>query len=174
MIQELLNAFDDDISNCLIETKSGLIEVFDCYDCAPALQRCYIKVEDNQPVHFELKNPSETALVFAALDNCIFKAHQQSRCDFMIGNLKKLYFVEIKQVNRGQRRQARAGAIQQLQSSISFFRTKINLSDTALIAVICLKAKKVHPLQSATRGANMLAFKENYNADLMEGQSHTF
>ncbi|MFI5140369.1 MAG: hypothetical protein ACHQIM_21295, partial [Sphingobacteriales bacterium] len=65
-------------------------------------------------------------------------------------------------------------AIQQLHSSISLFRGKIDLTNTEIIAVICLKAKRVHPLQSATRVADMVAFKDNYNASLMEGQSHTF
>jgi hypothetical protein len=174
MIQALINAFENNISNCLIETNSILIEVFDCYDCTPDQQRSYIKVEYNQPVHFTLNNSREANLVFAALDNCILRSHELSRCDFLLGNFEKLYFVEIKQVNKGQRRQARTDAIQQLHSSILLLRGKINLSDTELIAVICLKAKQVHPLQSATRAADMVAFKENYNAILMEGQSHTF
>jgi hypothetical protein len=174
MISDLINVFDYDIANCLIETNSILIEVYDCYDCIPDLQRCYIKIEDNQPVHFALKNPSASDLVFVALDNCVFKSHQGSRCDFIIGNYCKLYFVEIKQVKKGKRSQARTDAIQQLESSISTFRGKINLTNTEIIAVICLKAKQVHPLQSATRGAQIVAFKENYNAALMEGQSHTF
>jgi hypothetical protein len=172
MIQVLTGAFENDISNCLVETNNILIEVFDCYDCVQ--QRCFIKTEEGQPVHFVLNNPLKEDLVFAALDNCIFQSHELSRCDFLLGNFKKLYFVEIKQTNRGQRRAARTNAIQQLHSSISLFREKLNLTNTELVAVICLKAKQVHPLQSATRTAEMVAFKENYNADLMEGQSHTF
>lgn len=174
MIQALIDAFENDISNCLIETNSILIEVFDCYDCTPDQQRSYIKLENNQPVHFTLNNSQGANLVFTALDNCILRSHELSRCDFILGNFDKLYFVEIKQINRGQRRQARTNAIQQLISSILLFRAKINLSNTELIAVICLKAKQVHPLQSATRAADMVAFKENYNAFLMEGQSHIF
>jgi hypothetical protein len=174
MIQALIDAFDWDITNCLIETNSELIEVYDCYDCIPGEQRCYIKIAEDQPVHFELNNPLKSNLVFAALDNCLLQAHQQSRCDFLLGNFQKLYFVEIKRVSKGQRRQARNQAIQQLHSSISLFKGKINLTNTVLIAVISLKAKQVHPLQSATRAADMVAFKENYNASLMEGQSHTF
>ncbi len=169
-----MDAFDDDISGCLMEINNNLIEIYDHYDAIPARQRCYLKTEKDQPVHFELRNPSGANLVFAAIDNCILRSHQQSRCDFMIGNFRKLYFVEIKQVNRGQRRQARTGAIGQLESSISLFREKIDLTETELIAVICLKAKQVHPLRSATRGAATVAFKESYNADLMEGQRHTF
>ena len=174
MIQALIDAFDRDISHCLAETNSILIEVFDLNDGTPAEQRSYIKTEEGQPVHFELSNPSRSELVFAAVDNCIFQSHQQSRCDFMIGNFQKLYFVEIKRVKRGQRSVARTNAIQQLHASISLFKEKINLTDTELIAVICLKAKQVHPLQNATRMAERVAFKDNYNADLMEGQSHTF
>jgi hypothetical protein len=174
MIQKLINAFDWDIAPCLVETDSELIEIFDCYDGARGQLRCYIKIEDNEPVHFELKNPLRSNLTFAAIDNCILLAHQQSRCDFFIGNLQKLYFVEIKRVNKGQRRQARDQAIRQLDFSISLFKGKLDLSQTELIAVICLKAKLVRPLQSATRMADMVAFKEKHNATLMEGQTHTF
>lgn len=169
-----ISAFEDDITNCITETNHTLIEVFDCYDCTPSQQRSYIKTEENQPTHFILHNDGQTDLVFAALDNCMLKSHNQSVCDFLIGNFKKLYFVEIKQVNRGQRSLARTNAIQQLNSSLSFFRKRINLTNKALKAVICLKANKVHPLQSATRTANFFAFKETHNASLMEGQSHTF
>ena len=88
MIQALISAFENDISYCLIETDSELIEVFDCYDCLPDQQRCFIRIEDGQPVHFELINPLRANLVFAALDNCIFRSHEQSRCDFMIGKLQ--------------------------------------------------------------------------------------
>jgi len=174
MIKAILGAFDNDISACLTETNSTLIELFDDYDALPVLQRSYIKTEQDQPVHFLIYNPSEANLVFAALDNCILKSKDISRCDFVIGNFEKLYFVEIKRVNKGQRRQARTSAIQQLQSSLSLFKSKLNLTDTELIAVICLKAKQIHPLQTATRAAEMVAFKETYNANLMEGQSHIF
>lgn len=174
MIAELIGAFDWDIKACLAQTDNELIEIFDCYDGARGHQRCYIKIEDNEPVHFELKNPLRSNLTFAAIDNCILLAHQRSRCDFLIGNFQKLYFVEIKRVNRGQRRQARDQAIQQLYSSVLLFKTKLNLSDTEVIAVICLKAKQVHPLQSATRAADIVAFKEDLNTILMEGQTHTF
>jgi hypothetical protein len=174
MIQAFVNGFDNDILNCLIETNNILIEVYDCYDCIPAQQRSYIKTEINQPVHFTLNNPLATNLVFAALDNCILQPHDPSRCDFVIGNFQKLYFVEIKHVKTGQRATARTNAIQQLHASISLLRGMINLQNTHLIAVICLKAKQAYPLQNAKRIADIVAFKEDYNANLMEGQSHTF
>ena len=174
MIQELIDAFDRDITTCLIETNSELIDVYDRYDGPQNERRCYINSEDNHPVHFELKNPTAANVVFAALDNCIFSTQDQSRCDFSIGNFQKLYFIEIKQVKRGQRSSARKDAIQQLRSAISIFREKIDLNQTQLIAVIALKARQVYPLQSATRVAEMVAFKEDFNASLMEGQSHTF
>jgi hypothetical protein len=174
MIEALLNSFEDDITGCVEDTNSDLIEVYDCYHCTAAQQRSYIKIDENDPVHFTLKNPGLENLTFAAMDNCMLRAHEQSRCDFLLGNFRKLYFVEIKQINRGQRRQARTNAIQQLESSVDLLSKKLNFSETELIAVICLKAKQVHPLQNATRSAKAVAFKENYNAALMEGQVHTF
>ncbi len=103
MIQALIDAFDRDISHCLTETNSILIEVFDRYDGTPAERRSYIKTEEGQPIHFTLNNPLATNIIFAALDNCILQSREQSRCDFVLGNFEKLYFVEIKQVKKGQR-----------------------------------------------------------------------
>lgn len=174
MIQDLIAAFETDVINCLTETNDHLIEIYDCYGCIPDQQRSYIKTISSEPVHFTLINSATVKLTFAALDNCILKSHEQSRCDFIIGNFEKLYFVEVKQVGKGKRHQARTNAIQQLQSSISLLRRKLNLIDTDLIAVICLNAKQAHPLQNATLGAKRVAFKDSHNADLMEGNSHIF
>jgi hypothetical protein len=174
MIKTLIDCFDHNIIHCIVETNDEVIEVFDCYDCTPAEQRSYIRTNENAPIHFVLNNPNAARIVFAALDNCIFKPHEQSRCDFMIGNFQKLYFVEIKQVKARQRQEARYDAIRQLHSSISFFKERIDLADTNIYAVISLKAKLSYPLQNAKRVNDAVAFKESYNAILMEGQSHTF
>jgi uncharacterized protein YjbI with pentapeptide repeats len=174
MIEALINAFDRDISNCLSQTNSTVIEVYDCYDCAPSEQRSYIRNNDNQPIHFKLSNSQKANLLFVALDNCVLQSADLSRCDFVIGNFQKLYFVEIKQVSKGQRRSSRINAIDQLHSSITLFREKLDLTHTELIAVICLKAKLIHPLKNATSMAAAVAFKQNYNAILMEGQSDIF
>jgi hypothetical protein len=37
-----------------------------------------------------------------------------------------------------------------------------------------MKAKRAYPLQSAESASKRVAFKQNHNADLMEGQSHIF
>lgn len=143
MIADFRNAFDKNIELCITETNSTLIEVYDCYDCIPPEQRTYIKTKVDEPIHFTLFNDQAENLLFAALDNCILKSNQQSRCDFIIGNFQKLYFIEIKQVKPRQRRSAKENAIRQLHASISFFREKLDLSNTKLIGVICLKAKQI-------------------------------
>lgn len=175
MIQALRDVFGvDETSVCLFETNNVLIQVYDCYDCIPALQRSYIKSKEEKPVHFTLNNPSNINVCFAAVDNCLIDSAGLARCDFIIGNSKKLYFVEVKQVRTSKRRAARADAILQLRATIDFLKTRIDLNDTNLIAVICLKAKKAYPLQNATRSAEIVAFKEQLNANLMEGQNATF
>lgn len=175
MIQVLREAFAvGETSVCISETDNTLIQIFDCYDCIPELQRSYIKSKDEEPVHFTLNNPANANLCFAAVDNCLIDSAGLSRCDFIIGNSKKLYFVEVKQVSTSKRRAARADAILQLHATIDFLKTRIDLNGTNLIAVICLKAKKAYPLQNATRSAEIVAFKEQLNANLMEGQNATF
>jgi hypothetical protein len=119
MIQAIKAAFKNDLSHCLID--SVLIEVYDRYGGVPEEQRCYIKSEENQPVHFTLNNPDRANLVFMAIDNCLLKSTDLSRCDFGIGNFKKLYFVEIKNVKTKQRNEAKTKAIKQLGSTSSVF-----------------------------------------------------
>jgi len=175
MIQSLRVAFGvDNNSACLSETTAVCIEVFDCYDCIPAEQRSYIRTKDEEPVHFTLNNPKAENICFAAVDNCLLGSRDPAKCDFIIGNEQKFYFVEIKNTIINKRRAARASALTQLDSSIGHLRKSINLIDTELIAVICLKAKQVYPLQTATRSAEVVKFKLTHNATLMEGQSAIF
>lgn len=175
MIQALRMAFAvDETCECLCETNAPLIEVYDCDTCDAVEKRCYIRTDDHEPIHFTLHNPLNVNLSFAALDNCLFNSGGPQRCDFLIGNFQKLYFVEIKQVNTSRRHTARASAIEQLYITINFIRNSVNIDATTIIAIICLKAKKIYPVQTATRSAQVVAFKEQLNANLMEGQSDIF
>lgn len=175
MINSLRHIFQiDGNCDCLTETQNTLIEMYDCYNCIPDKQRSYIKTASEEPVHFTLHNPNQNLLTFAALDNCLFKAHDASRCDLIIGNSEKLFFVEIKQVKTGQRSKARLNAVGQLRRTLIFFIERLNLEATKLMAVICFKAKQVYPAQSATRTAHIVEFKERFNTNLLEGSSATF
>ena len=175
MIQILRNVFGvTEKSVCLAETKSICIEVYDCYDCKATEQRSYIRTRQEEPVHFTLNNPDAKNLCFAALDNCLLNIQDPARCDFILGNTQKLYFVEIKNTIANQRRAARTSAINQLHSAIAYVKNKADITTTELIAVVCLKAKQVYPLQTATRSAEIVKFKETHNAVLMEGQSAVF
>ncbi len=171
MIKALSEAFaaNENSAACIQQTSETEIAIFDCYTCLPSLKRCYIKSKPEEPVHFTLYNPSKTTITFAAVDNCLLGPKHHSRCDFIIGDFNKLYFVEIKQVKTSRRREARLEAVKQLQNSIFLLRNTINLNTTQLVAVICLKAHQARPLQSATRGAAIVLFKEKYNATLMGG-----
>lgn len=167
-------AFGQHVSSCIQETNNGLIEVYDCYDCAPDYQRSYIKASETQPIHFTLQNPAGATLVFAAIDNCILPSSAVARCDFAIGNFQRLFLVEVKQVSVGQRSTARTAATHQLSSTLTLLRAKIPLHNTDLVAVICLKAAQAYPVQSARKVADRVRFKEMHNADLVEGQSAIF
>jgi hypothetical protein len=174
MIHALRIWFGETTIGCITETNSTPIEIYDCYDCIPLQRRSYIKTEENQPVHFTLENPHEANLVFAAIDNCLLDSADPARCDFVLGNFEKLYFVEIKQVKTGRRPSARKDAIRQLGQTIILFKDNLNLIDTDLVAVICLKAAEARPIQTAKKTADRVRFKDIYNASLMEGHSDIF
>jgi len=174
MMDALKAAFGQKVATCMQETDKDRIEVYDCYDCKPDIQRSYIKTAGTEPVHFTLQNPSQVTLVFAAIDNCILPSLAVARCDFAIGNFQRLFLVEVKQVSMGQRASARTAATHQLSSTLTLLRAHIPLDKTDLVAVICLKAAKAYPVQSARKVADRVRFKEMYNADLVEGQSAIF
>ena len=174
MKNSLVIAFGDKIQNCLTATTNSLIEIFDCYDCSPELQKSYIRTSPLQPVHFVLENTGFSNLTFIAIDNCLLGRTDPERCDFAIGNMDKIFFGEIKQVNAGQRRDARIKAISQLHTTIKFFRMKLDPFPRHVFGVICIKAKKVHPVQNAKRISDAVAFKETLNANLIEGHKAVF
>ena len=175
MIEVLRAAFGvNENSVCLTETSDTNIQVYDCYDCIPEEQRSYIKTQQNDPVHFTLQNPESIHLCFAALDNCLLTPSDPSRCDFITGNLQKLYFVELKNTIVNQRRAARKSAIAQLDTAIGYLKTNVDLTNTTLIAVTSLKGKQALPLQNATRTAEIVRFKDRHNASLMEGNTAVF
>ena len=175
MIQILRAVFEvGENSVCLIETSEPYIQVYDCYDCIPIGKRSYIKTRQEEPVHFTLRNPQAMKLCFIALDNCLLDERDTPRCDFVIGNLQKMYFVEIKNTIVNQRRAARKSAIVQLDASIEYFKNNIDLTNTILIAVTSLKGKQALPLQNATRAAEIVKFRDRHNASLMEGDTAVF
>lgn len=174
MRQSFLTAFGGKIAGCITETNAPLINAFDCYNCDPSEQRSYISTNPAHPIHFTLHNLGHQPLVFVAIDNCILKASDSPRCDFVIGNFQKLFLVEVKWVNTGKRRAARNSAVCQLYETLSLLRNRIDLRQTALVAVVCLKASKSYPLQSARKGNERVRFLEEHGADLMEGQEAYF
>jgi hypothetical protein len=174
MIPALAAAFGANAAACATPTDANRIEVFDCYDCAPAARRSYIRTALDQPIHFTLENPTQAPVVFTALDNCLFSSADVARCDFMLGNFQKLFFVEIKEVNAKHRSKSRNDAVEQLDSSLSAIKVAIDLQETELIAVMNIKAKKAHPLQTAKKVAMVVYFKDNHNAKLVEGDHAVF
>jgi hypothetical protein len=171
MKQALLTAFERDITACIIETSEEIIEVYEGEDL-----RSYIKTKnDIQDTHFQLNNLTSQSLTFVAIDSCILSSSDPSRCDFLIGNFEKLFFVEIKNRKKNQNRDAKLKAIKQLESSIEYLKTKIVLPKNNLIAVICLvKNKEVYPRITSSLSGKKVDFKNKYNAELMVGQSANF
>lgn len=145
--------------------------MYDCYSCAPTYQRAYIKTREDEPAHFTVYNSRQAVLTFAALDNCLFKSHDIPRCDLVIGSFEKLYLVEIKQVNKNKRHTARRNAVEQLSRTLAFLIGQLNLHATTLIAVICLKAQTLYPAFTAAKAAQIVRFREQFNASLVEGNS---
>jgi hypothetical protein len=68
-----------------------------------------------------VKNNNSKTLVFTAIDKCVIKDTEEAgrgRCDGMLTSDEHLYFIELKDKNKG----AFTEAIEQLASTIQFFK----------------------------------------------------
>lgn len=75
-----------------------------------------------------VSNKSKKNVSFIAVDNCIFKKTDEPgrrRCDGMLVTQDQLYFVELK----NQMKSWISDAIEQLESTIEFFKESHNLED---------------------------------------------
>lgn len=73
-----------------------------------------------------VKNDNNKNLLFTAIDKCIIKDNEQigrGRCDGMLTSDEHLYFVELKNANSPWQ----TDAIEQLESTIQFFKTNHNI-----------------------------------------------
>jgi len=74
-----------------------------------------------------VKNNSNEAVVFTAIDKCVIQDNQfpgRGRCDGMLTNSKCLYLVELKE----QEPPWQAGALEQLVSTIDFLKENHDIS----------------------------------------------
>ncbi len=104
--------------------------------------------DDNQPIRivrngdYQLKvfNSLSSDICVVKIDRCLLKDQDQKKCDCVLFDESKMYFVEIKSSSPGTRKDKRNKAILQLGATIEYFETKgISLNSIESVAIICFK-----------------------------------
>lgn len=158
-------------NNCLIVTNSERIEIFD----DEVAKRCFIRNDDNQPVHFTILNPSQKEIAFLAVDKCLFFDDDEwEKCDFVVFDDQTFCFVEIKQAKARRRKSRRIKAIGQLKATIKVFLKEIDFETYSLEAHTCFIGKSIYPSRPARMASVVLEFEIDFKAKLLEGNQKEF
>lgn len=90
-------------------------------------EKAYTDVLDPSKWIAKVKNEKQIELIFTAVDKCIIKDNEEKgrgRCDGMLTSDEHLYFIELKD----ELKNWKTDAIEQLESTISFFNQHHDLS----------------------------------------------
>ena len=167
MINKIKNSF----ILCSVNSCHSLLKAsFYVYDCNVSNR----SVVQNTPFHFEVLNPSNKDIHFVAIDNCTIPSNYFRKCDFAVFDDNTFCFVEIKNVDLGQRYNARQKAKEQLGETIKLFKERIDMNHLKIEAIICLKAAKIFPAFPSRSQSASIEFADNFGALLLEGNSREF
>jgi len=124
-IEQIIKNFPDRFSNeCLSISNLEIDYVQDNEEN----QKCYFT--ENQKVGFKIINNKKQEINLFSLDGCFFTYKDVKRCDCIIFNNIDLCFCELKlnveSVKGDKKRRHFDYAIEQLESSINFFKTNLN------------------------------------------------
>ena len=94
------------------------------------------------------------------------KNENSKKCDWVIYENKKIFFVESKDVKPRNRSKERKDAIKQLITTIEFYNSKIDLNSLSIFSQICFQSKS--RVIKAGDQARKVLFKQ-YNSEFSEG-----
>ncbi|MEL1239706.1 hypothetical protein [Flavobacterium flavipallidum] len=113
-----------------------------------------------------LENENLKKILFLENENSIMKNEDSKKCDWVLFEGDKLYFIESKDVKPRNRRKERNDATKQLIATIEFYKSKMKLDSITIYAQICFQSKS--KTIKAGDQARKVLFKQ-YNSDFSEG-----
>lgn len=170
MKTQLLTIFPDCIEQAhLQEETAAYFEIFD--DEATG---CQILFEENAG-HFKVENPKQKSLGFVKIDGCLLPSTEHRKADFAIFDETCFCIADIKDAKKKNRQYARGEAYEQLVSTMQVFLEKgIDFSDYQVEAIIALTFRKSYPAATSRMQDKVIAFFDEFGADLLEGNSKRF
>ncbi len=118
-----------------------------------------------------LQNDNSKEILLLENEFSIMKNEVTKKCDWVIFENKKLYFIESKDVKMRGRSKERKDATKQLIASIDFYKSKIDLSSTTIFSQICFKSKS--RIIKTGDQARKILFNQ-YNSEYREGNYISF
>ena len=161
-------------SKCICKDKSAYEicdeEEFFIFD--PVGEYPSIIVTNYDEFHLTVKNNNKKNIVFVKTDCCLIK--EESKCDTVLFNDEKIYFVELKKVNSAGRNNARKDAVLQIESTIRKFKeSNIEYKLLNSFAVICFKSTNIYPIR-ASANSKREHFRKEYQVNLIEANEINF
>ena len=135
--------------------------------------RCIIVAKEG--ADFEVENSTQKKIQFWAIEDCtFFSKDKEKRCDFAVFDDKTFAFAEIKRSKMKNRQQKRSEAVLQLSNILTVCKSKLDFQNYNLLAIKALTFQKSYPLARTGNQDAVLAFRNKFKAELLEGNSITF
>ncbi len=123
--------------------------------------------------HLRILNSLGRKLYFWAIDSCTFQPKDPKRCDVALWSDDQLVLAEIKTSGKRKRKDSRTTAINQLKSSFDLINRILDPNMTKH-AIIVFVAAKTHPARLINRAEISIQFEQEFQAQLLEGNTFTF
>lgn len=166
-----------DFSICLEKTPYLIIRdsIFYVFDDNKEKERPVRVVGEFDDFQLTVVNSSERdgEICLIKNDSCLVITREEKKCDCIIFNKEKLYFIEITEAHN--RKAKRRKAVKQLGATIKHFNDRnVDLSEMHLTAIICFKHEAQTRIPNIGFKRRKDDFEETYKIDLVEVNSITF
>lgn len=113
-----------------------------------------------------LENENLKKILFLENENSIMKNEDSKKCDWVLFENNRIYFIESKDVKLRGRAKERIDATKQLIATIEFYKSKIELDAISIFSQICFKSNS--KIIKTGDQARKVLFKQ-YNSEFSEG-----
>jgi hypothetical protein len=178
MMQALLESTFGDckfkhISDCNGSYENTTNTEFYIYDPPPEINQPVRIVAATDDYQLTIQNPNNFEICLVKTDRCLFP-NDIAKCDCLLFNDEKFFFVEIKTSSTGGMKEKRNKAVKQLGATISILKNnEILLTDLDTKAIICFKKRELYPIRTSANSQRAV-FLSEYNISLEEGNKIEF
>jgi len=136
-------------------------------------QVAQIIYDENIQEHFKITNENKNRIGILVIDGCLKFIPNQRKCDFAFWNNHNFYFVEIKAIQKIKyRKKYKKDIIEQLEETIQYFlNNAVDFGNRIIYAVGGWAYYPTKPLISTKMQEQSFRFKQQYNVELIEGNS---